>query len=405
MEYYNLDRIIDINDYRLIIIVGDNNEKLIPNKVIPFVSEVYSVAEVYNISSLCSELCYESLELIIEKEIRYIDNHDEVHIVCINEANMLVAAKLRDKFKLRGASYESLIPFRNKYIMKEILSKKGVRVPRYLKINDALDIDANSTYQNVIKRTGAPFIVKPISAVACKGVYKIENFQDFRDFLEREKQSLLNYEAEEYISGKFYHCDILKIADIIKFAECSEYAWPALMFNDGKVFGSIGIHADNPVRKKILEFAINSLKVLGMPDGSSHMELFITEHNEIVFIEVAARVPGLLTIEMYEKMFGVNMLDEELSLHTNINLNRLLVNRVDCFWGILPLVNGVVNKLIPPKFKSVSTIKWYINEGDKIKNSTSNLEQSGSVLVWNENFEDLYDDFQMFRNHQPVVVL
>lgn len=65
-------------------------------------------------------------------------------------------------------------------------------------------------------------------------------------------------------------------------------------------------------------FSEKVLRALGMPDGATHMEVFIERRGEPVFPEVAARAPGLLIVPLYEREFGINMANLEFCVQMGL---------------------------------------------------------------------------------------
>ncbi len=63
---------------------------------------------------------------------------------------------------------------------------------------------------------------------------------------------------------------------------------------------------------------------------------------------------------------------------------------------------GNVGKLNKPNIKSQYQLNWKVKEGDSTITKASRLgENVGSMLLWNENYEDLREDFNHLKTFIP----
>ncbi|MCA9490582.1 MAG: hypothetical protein KC621_11690, partial [Myxococcales bacterium] len=73
------------------------------------------------------------------------------------EPLVLEAAKLREAFGIPGMSYDTVLGFRDKQLMKERIKAAGLRVPHSARVRSAPEARAAA------ERFGYPLIVKPIA--------------------------------------------------------------------------------------------------------------------------------------------------------------------------------------------------------------------------------------------------
>lgn len=188
-----------------------------------------------------------------------------------------------------------------------------------------------------------------------------------------------------------------------KFLECSTYTCPNLDFQRGYALGSLPILHDDPLFNKIAIFTKHALTALGAPDGTHHMELFINQNNELIFLEVGARAPGFVISQIYEKTFGINLLDIDLQVQADVVfLNEKKVN-TPSFWCVFPIKNGTVKQLVAPDIVSKYDIKWFVEVGEETGPCLSNLNFGAILIASNKNYKTLVLDFQKVAEHVAII--
>ena len=325
-------------------------------------------------------------ELSINKDVR---------IICQSEDNLLLAGKLRDSFKLPGMGYQEILPFRDKVLMKNIIENAGLRVPKYTKLQFNQKEDLKQKFVSLSDELGLPFLLKPISALGSVGIQIINNEEEFQKHYGIIQS--IEYEAEEFISGTLYHCDSIIKNGKTLFVVCCQYSNPNFDFQLGKSIISLPLKSDDTLAQRIFEFSATTLNAMGFYNGISHLEIFLTETNELIFLEVAARSPGVVT-PMYRQAFNVPF--EDFAFKIEMGIDFEIPKPSDTFYmsGILPTIKGKIHSLINPEIFSEYFINWSVKPGDYINTSSSLREQSGTILVWNQDYELLVRDFSSLKN-------
>jgi biotin carboxylase len=173
-----------------------------------------------------------------------------------DEWNVLVAAQLRTELDIPGPSYEDILPFRDKCLMKERLIEHGVRVPRFGRFEpEAQRRDAAACFGQIAARVGVPFILKPIDSAGSDGVHKITSWDEFKALGAFRR----GYEYEEFITGTIYSVNIVSRARKSLFAEVTEYLVNSLDVQSGKVNADINLHHTDPRRARFVAFAETAL--------------------------------------------------------------------------------------------------------------------------------------------------
>lgn len=331
---------------------------------------------------------------IVDEELSRVDHPSQVEVLSFGEYTLSLAAKVREKFNMKGPSLEDVTLFRDKVLMKDMI-KDVVRVPKYTTIERALFKQNKESYFDQLKnKIGLPFIIKPTSEAGSFGVIKVEDFDSFLLLGDLLKNYNAQLEAEEFIEGTQYHCDIIyhKKQPIVAF--CSEFNRSQLDLFRGKNVGTMPLLETHPLYNRFVEFCTDAANALNAENGVIHTELFHSTNDEIVFIETANRIPGGRTVHAYRSSFGVDI--AELDLTTKVSDDSIQPSKVDdeyCFWILIPKREGKVSKLLNPELNSRYTIDWAVEEGEVIPNTTNFEEQAGRLIAYNRDYEALKQDF------------
>lgn len=347
-----------------------------------------------------SSLPWDFLKDIVE---RLDPLNNTIKIICTSELNMLQAARLREHFNLGRPHYDDVIVYKSKIAMKEKLRCAGIPCPQYNSLDVCLSpTSIKENFENIKSSFGLPFILKPVDQSATYGVVKIHCFEDFETAATLHAKE--RYEAEEFINGTLFHADSLIQSGEIVYFQASQYLSSGLDFLSGHIHGSIPLQKSNPLFHKIYLFTQNVLKTLGWVDGSSHLEVFLQENDELVFLEVSARPPGSLVVENYKRCFGVNIVDEDLKIKLDQFHPILQKQNQYSFWAYFPWRPGIITHFNNPPLKGSFEITWFIEEGDHLSSPTCILDKTAQIFVEHANYCILFEDFMSLKNFIPYKI-
>lgn len=325
---------------------------------------------------------------------------EDLSVHCYDEQNMLVAAEIRTHFGIRGPQLEDILPFRDKILMKNLLLKAGVRVPRFGAYDaERFAEDAVGYFHAIVDEVGIPFIIKPTDAAAAEGVYKISDLPGFRAL---EGDFGRNYEYEEFVEGTMYSVNIVSRAGETVFGGVTEYLVNSLDVPGGKVNADINLIDSDPRVARMVAFADEALDALGRPDGGSHLELFLTEDDELVFLEVAARFKGMAGLAAMQRNYGVAFVNLAFEIESGVESRPYDGEQIYCYDGVVPKTHGTVAELIEPELESDVEMTWKVSVGDLIEKSNSLLANGGTFLVSNKDYEAAYRDFRRLADYRPI---
>ena len=243
---------------------------------------------------------YDHNSAIEFQALQLYQEHPYHTIIATAERDILRAARLREYLGIEGQSWESAIAFRDKVKMKSILSDVRIQVPKYARLNSAIDL-----YQ-FIQDYDYPVVVKPVDGMGSRNTTILENDRDTIKYLTEGLEH--NLEVEQFIEGEMYHIDGLILHGEIVLCWPSKYLNDCLAFHEGKYLGSYLLSPQNPLTARLQAYVRSVLNALPTPLHTSfHAEVFHTPDDELVLCEIACRTGGSRICEEYRQAFGVDL--------------------------------------------------------------------------------------------------
>jgi phosphoribosylaminoimidazole carboxylase (NCAIR synthetase) len=241
--------------------------------------------------------------------------HRPSAIVTTSEFDVVRMAKMREAFGIPGQSVASAILFRDKIEMKKKVAQAGLKVPEFIRAQDALDI------LQFVEHHGFPIIIKPVDGAGTVNVNLIRDEAQLNDYL--DKNSVANLDVETYIDGKLYHVDGLIYEGEVKFI------WPhaynsdsTLGFASGNHMGSYMLDADRPITGRLIDFTKHVLKALEAPSlATFHCEVFHSISDELILCEIACRLGGGRIVPVLDAAFGVDLYEYWVKAQVGIPLD------------------------------------------------------------------------------------
>ncbi|GAA4684329.1 hypothetical protein GCM10023347_44230 [Streptomyces chumphonensis] len=325
---------------------------------------------------------------------------EDVTVHCYDEQDMMVAANLRTHFGLRGPGTDDILPFRDKILMKERLREAGVRVPLFGAFApERFTLDAAGYFKEIVGEVGLPFILKPTDSAGSEGVLKIGDRAAF-EALPRDLGR--PYEYEEFVEGTMYSVNIVSEAGRTVFGGVTEYLVNSMEIPGGKVNADINLIDSDPRVARMVAFGERALDALGRPDGGSHLELFHTADDELVFLEVAARFKGMAGLAAMQRNYAIAFINLAFQIESGVRSRPYDGEQVYCYDGVVPKSHGVVCELVEPELESDVEMTWTVRVGEEIEQSNSLLANGGTFLVLNKDYDAAYRDFRRLADYRPI---
>ena len=194
--------------------------------------------------------------------------------------------------------------FINKHLMREKCEELGLpSIPSA----SAATLQEAEQYFNEF---GAPCIIKPIDSAGSKGVTRINNVAELREYYLECASYSGNGEIiiEKFIVGKEFEVDSIALNGRVKtlmYADLNEFKIPNVFASMTRLYPSV---ADKEIVDKLLAYDLKMLNGFGLKQGLTHGEYIVEDGtNEVYLIETALRGGGtFISSHIAELQTGVN---------------------------------------------------------------------------------------------------
>lgn len=220
-------------------------------------------------------------------------------LIALSEFTLEVAARVREDLAIPGPLPDEVAVYRNKLRMKEVVGGAGIPVPRFAPCTDL------EACRALARDAGFPLVLKPVDGAASIGVHRVSD----RPQLERLLAAVdaQRHQVEEFVSGDILHVDgFVDETATVAFQIVSRYVNDCLAFQQGQPLGSVVVRSE-PLRRRIEAFTERCVSALGIARTPFHLELFHTPADELVFLEIGARVGGSEVPHLLNEVYGVNL--------------------------------------------------------------------------------------------------
>ena len=227
-------------------------------------------------------------------------------VIAYDEVSMIPAARIRQEGTAPGLNVEQATRFRDKVVMKTLVSENGVHVPRLY------------TRQELRSgKAGFPLVAKPRSLAGSENVqiiYKHKSLQELLAKVELRTPPATtgldlqedDLQFEEYIAGDIYHFDGICLNGSITNLWPSQYIGTCLDYSKGNPMGSLTL-LDSRLLEESQRFSEKVITALECPDGVFHLEAIRSNSRGLVFLEIGMRPGGGLLVPTLKKANGIDL--------------------------------------------------------------------------------------------------
>lgn len=219
-------------------------------------------------------------------------------VLSLTESGVLSAAVVASELGLPGPSARAAITLQDKRLMRETLRQAGLSPVHFAPVSCVDDLTA------FLSRTPGGAVLKPAEGTASKGVFLLDEPQDAPRVWERfAATGETNPIVEERLSGReisveaFSHRGRHTVV-----AHTDKLVSPGLVEIGHTVPAGLGARQRADTAALVQRF----LDVVGMVDGPSHTEVFLTPHGPRI-VESHARIGGDRIRELIERAHGVDL--------------------------------------------------------------------------------------------------
>ena len=239
-------------------------------------------------------------------------------VITFWEDDVLLTAKVSDKFNLIGIPYHIAKKIRNKYLFREFCQENNIPSPGHILIK------SNEDVKEVANTLRFPIVIKPAYGSSSAFVVKVTDKEDIVDIYRYVKNNIssttesalsdgLEIFAEEYIDGDEVDIDVLLQNGKIKFYSISDN------FNKSKdIFfmdsgQSIPTSLPEKNQQELLEMVEETLERLGIQNGCIHFEAKSTRNGPVP-LEINLRMGGDYVYSYIKAAWGVDLIEMTLKI-------------------------------------------------------------------------------------------
>jgi len=274
--------------------VGDTPRAALPARVKPYIHDYMQVPRIMDEDD------------VIARATRWLRGKTIDRVLSNWEPLVILAARIRERWGVPGMSVDAVTGFRDKQLMKERVAAAGLRVPRSRRVFTERDTRAAA------EEIGFPLIIKPIAGAGSADTYKVESRAELDATLVKMR-NVGEASCEEFIEGEEYTYDTLSIGGTPAYENIARYLPKPLEMRSVERVSPIIITVRDMSQPRLrggIELGRRVLKALGMGDGFTHMEWFLTPKGEAVFGEIGCRPGGAHLVDQMNYTSDIDLFRE-----------------------------------------------------------------------------------------------
>jgi biotin carboxylase len=274
--------------------VGDTPRGALPDIVKPYLHDYLQVPRILDEDD------------VIERVTEWMRGRSVDRVLSNWEPTVILAARIREKWKMPGMSVDAVRGFRDKQLMKERVKAAGLRVPRSRRVRTEGEIRA------AVEEIGYPLVLKPIAGAGSADTYRVTSDKELEEILPRMR-GVTECSCEEYVEGEEYTFDTVCIEGKPAFENVAEYLPKPLEARSEQWISPVIITVRDMQQDKLqggLALGRKVLSALGMGTGFTHMEWFRTPKGEAVFGEIGCRPGGAHLVDQMNYTCDIDLFRE-----------------------------------------------------------------------------------------------
>lgn len=256
-----------------------------------------------NLSGYLHVASFTDEDAVVRQVVQAVGANTIDRVVCMWEPGVLLAARLREALGTPGQGVEQATTFRNKDVMKQVITKAGLRTARHAAATSIAQV------KEAAESIGFPVIVKPIAGAGSMDTFRAGSMAE----LEAELAKVTTYDevnVEEFIEGDEYTYDTICVDGEVKYENVCFYRPNPLIARTHEWISpqtlALRDLSPAPVAGGIA-LGRSVLEAMEFQTGFTHMEFFWTPKGEAVFGEIAARPPGAHTVDLMNFVGDVDL--------------------------------------------------------------------------------------------------
>jgi len=228
----------------------------------------------------------------------------EYRLVGFNEYTLDFMGKLAADLKIKGISTEASILFRDKYKMLNKVQSLGIRTPRTFLIKD-IDL----FFENYENTNG--YIIKPIDKDTAQDVTFFKDKETCYKWRDESEEDGNKYIIQEFIRGTLFHLDGVVHNNKLQFHYCGKYLISHLQVGKGPkaYMKCLLLPPSEKLTPEFINIHEQIRTAFKLEEGLTHLEVFVSDEDELIFGEIAARPSGGGIIDLHKISYGINAME------------------------------------------------------------------------------------------------
>jgi D-alanine-D-alanine ligase len=193
----------------------------------------------------------------------------------------------------------------DKDVMKRLLRDAKIPTANFITLHKHLK--DRLTFENVVKKLGLPFFVKPANLGSSVGISKVKNEESFEAAITEAFLYDRKILIEEFILGREIICSVLGNDDPIVSLPGEIIPNHEFYSYEAKYLDKEGANYKTPVElpvatvEKLQQLAMDSYRTLCC-EGMARLDFFLKENGDLIVNEINT-IPGFTKTSMYPKLW------------------------------------------------------------------------------------------------------
>ena len=274
--------------------VGDAPRAALPARVRPYLAGYLQVPRILDEDD------------VIDRVTAWLRGREIDRILANWEPLVILAARLRDRFGMPGMSADVVRGFRDKELMKERVRASGLRVPRSRRVQTEREIRAAA------EEIGFPLILKPIAGAGSADTYRVDSPKMLDETIPKMRD-VKEASCEEFVVGEEFTFDTVCIGGKPAYENIAAYLPKPIEMRSIEWISPVIITVKDMYQPRLqpgVKLGRKVLGALGMDDGFTHMEWFLTPKGEAVFGEIGCRPGGAHLVDQMNYTSDIDLFRE-----------------------------------------------------------------------------------------------
>ncbi len=329
---------------------------------------------------------------VIKRVTAWLKGREVDRVLANWEPLVILAARLREKYGLPGMSVDQVNGFRDKQLMKERVKAAGLRVPHSFRVRSEKEI------REAAERIGYPLILKPISGAGSADTFKVSSKAELESAIAAIRH-VDEASCEEFIEGEEFTFDTVSIDGTPAYENVASYLPKPLIARTNEWISPVIITVrdlQQPKMRPGITLGRKVLKALGMGDGFTHMEWFLTPKGEAVFGEIGCRPGGAHLVDQMNYTGDIDLFREwarvvcwkSFEASTVRKYNAGIIFKRAIGQGRITRITGLRDYL--KRYGNNVVEEQLLRPGTQRRNWKNTLLSDGHLMVRHQNWDDAY---------------